>query len=140
MRSGPLIGLVDNAEHCNVTKHQRQGGERHCQWKKGARLFQNGAKRIGMLIHVTSWSWKDVLTKCRPNHVRRRAKVGTASLKKRLELRPVALSPLARIQARKQVSERTIHSTSSLFHPALVNCCRVVSFARRTRKPSAVMR
>src|SRR5260370_7837874 len=132
MRSGHLIGLVDDAEHCDVTKHQRQGGERHCQWKKGARLFQNGAKRIGMLIHVASWSWKDVLTKCRPNHVRRRAKVGTASLKKRLELRPVALSPPARIQARKQVSERTIHSTPTLFHPPFLNPSRGTISPRTT--------
>src|SRR5882757_10528945 len=51
MSCSSFIGLVDNAEDCNVTKHKRQGGERHCQWKKGARLTHNGAERIGTSIH-----------------------------------------------------------------------------------------
>jgi hypothetical protein len=29
MRSGPLIGLMDNAEHGGVAEHQGQGGEGH---------------------------------------------------------------------------------------------------------------
>ena len=138
MGNGPLIGLTGHAVSRNVTKHHRQGGERHCQGKKSARLFHDGAKRIGMLIHVASAGWGDVFTKCRPNYVCRRAE--PAGLKKRLKLHPVALSPVTRIKARKQVSDYAIHKASSRASPALVNCRRVVSFARRTRSPAAVMR
>src|ERR1700674_4649662 len=140
MGSAPLIGLMDHAVYCGVTQHDRQCGERHCQWKKGARLLREGENRTGILIRCKSWSWEDALMKRRPNHVCRRAKVATASLKKRPKLRAVALSPGTRIQAHEQVSESGIHKASSLSSPALVNCCRVVRFARRTRTPSAVMR
>ena len=92
------------------------------------------------LLYFEARSWKDVLMKCRPNHVRRRAKAATAGSKKRLELRAVALSPGTWIQADKQVSEPVIHKASNLCSPALVNCRSVVSFARSTRAPSAVMR
>src|ERR1700676_5560205 len=94
------------------------------------------------LPYFEPWSWKDVLMKCRPNHVCRRAKVATAGVEKRLPFRAVALSPGTWIQTDKQVSEPVIHThkASNLCSPALVNCRRGVSFARRTRAPSAVMR
>jgi hypothetical protein len=38
MGSSPFIGLMDNAEYRGVTKHDGDGGERNCQWKKGAWL------------------------------------------------------------------------------------------------------
>src|SRR6266849_7108519 len=117
-----------------------QGGERHCQWKKGARPLDDGAKRIDRLIHVASSSWEYVLTKRRPKDVCRRAQVARAVLQKRLKLRAIALSPITRIQTRKQVSDYAVHKASSLLSPALVNSCRGFSFARRTCRPSAVMR
>src|SRR6266849_2312034 len=146
MCNRPLIWLAykaavsrGQAKDIGAAQHG-QGGERHCQWKKGARPLDDGAKRIDRLIHVASSSWEYVLTKCRPNHICRRAQAAMAVLKKRLKLRAVALSPVTRIQARKQVSDYAVHKASSLPSPALWNRCRVASFARRTRRPSPVMR
>src|SRR5258706_3469663 len=140
MGRGPLVSLVDNAKPWHVTQHNRQGGERHGQKKKGARLFQNCAKRVALWIHVTSLSWKDVLTKRRPNHVGRRAQPALAGEQQRHKLRAITVSPVPRIQANQQPGERSIHKSSSLLSPALANRCRVASFVRRTRRPSPLMR
>lgn len=59
MGSGSLIGLMDNAEYCNVTKHHGQGGERHGYRKKDAWLLQRGnvhweAFSMGFELHQFS--------------------------------------------------------------------------------------
>jgi len=41
MGAGAFIGLMDDAEYCNAAKHHGQGGERHCYWKKSARLLHH---------------------------------------------------------------------------------------------------
>src|SRR5271167_4290443 len=58
MGDGSLIGFVDNAKPCNATQHQRQGGERHHDWKKGARLPEHRAERTRILIHFCLSSGK----------------------------------------------------------------------------------
>jgi hypothetical protein len=69
-----------------------------------------------------------------------RAKITSAGFKKFLELRSVALSPGAWICAREQSGELWIHNSSNRLNPDLANRCSVLSFARRTLTPSAVMR
>ena len=55
------------------------------------------------------------------------------------KLLAIAISPRTRIQTHKQASKPRLHKASSLRMPALANCCRVVSLARRTRRPSDVI-
>jgi len=77
--------------------------------------------------------------KCRPRNVCKASNVSTASLKKRLKLLAVTLSPRTRIQAHKQVSEPSIHKAFNLSSPARVNCCSVASLAPSTCRPAAVI-
>jgi hypothetical protein len=39
MSSGSLVGFMLDAEYCNVTQHQSQGGYGHYNWKQGAWLL-----------------------------------------------------------------------------------------------------
>lgn len=146
MGSGSFVRLandavrsVEDAIDCCDT-HYSQGCERHCERKKSAGVFQDGAKGIGIPVHAASLSWNDVLIQCRPYDVCRCAQATIAGLKKLLELSAIALSPGAGIETREQMSEARGHRASSLLSPALVNCCSVESFARRTRRPALVMR
>src|SRR5271169_1735421 len=99
MSNGSLVGLTDQAVSSDVTMHHRtnqhrQSGERHCQRKKGARPFQDGAKGIRMSIHIASASWEDALTKRRPKDICRSAKAAAAVLQKCLKLLAIALTPV----------------------------------------------
>src|SRR5713226_721547 len=145
MGSGPLIWLAykaavsrGHAKDIDASEHG-QRGERHGHWNKCARHFDDGAERVGGLIHNASYSWEDSLTERRPNHVCRREQAA-AAFEQRFKLRAVALSPRAGIQAHQQAGESGIHRASSRPSPALVNWRNVANFARRTCKPLAVMR
>lgn len=81
-----------------------------------------------------------MLSDRRPNYIGGDSQTAAAILEKRLELCAIALSPIARIEPRQQARSEAVHSASSLLSPALLNCCSVVSFARNTPTPSAVMR
>lgn len=81
-----------------------------------------------------------MLTNRRRDNVYRRANSAAPVAKESLEFLSIAISPSAGIETSKQVSKRAIHSGCSLFAPALTNCSRVLSLARNTRRPSAVIR
>ena len=85
-----------------------------------------------------------MLAKCGTNYIGRSqqvaARVGFAVQKEGLELGAIACAPVARIEAREQAGQRGSHRASSRFRPAWVKLCRVVSLARRTRRPPTVMR
>src|SRR5450631_1430634 len=83
---------------------------------------------------------ENALAESRPSDVSHRAKITPAGFKKFLELRSVALSPRTWIYACEQPGELWIHNSSNRLNPDLANRCSVVSFARRTLTPSAVMR
>lgn len=76
-----------------------------------------------------------MLANRRPNHIGGNSQTAVAILKKRLELRAIALSPAARIEPHQQTCGEAVHNASSLFSPALLNCRSVVSFARSTPTP-----
>lgn len=122
MGDGSLIGLANNAVEsgvmdnavCQAAEHKRQGSERHCDWNKGAGLPHDGGERTGLGFHVASSSGKDVFGECRTYNVGGGKKASFAVEKKRLKLRTIALSPITRIQSRKQVSERGFHLGHSL--------------------------
>src|SRR5258707_15758704 len=103
---------MKDAVDCGAT-YDPYGRERHCEGKKGAGLFQDGAKGIGIGIHVASPGWDDVFTKRSPNDVQGCTKAALASLKKRLELRAVAVSPRGRIEAPTATSGSGDHKASS---------------------------
>jgi hypothetical protein len=146
MSGGSLVGLandaactVDEAVDCS-TSQDPQGGERHCERNKGTGFFEDGAQGVEVLVHWVSSTSNDTLVKRRPNDISHRLKVARAALQKSRKLLGVALSPGVRIEACEQVSEAGVHQLANLRSPALVNCCRVVSLARRTSRPSPVMR
>ena len=146
MSCGSFVGLANDATRtmkeavdCG-TGQDPQGAERHCERKKSTGVFEDCTKGIGIGVHVASLGWNDMLAERRRDDVCRCAQAAIAILKKLLKLVAVALPPGTWIESREQVSEAGIHKASSLFNPALVNCCRVVSLARRMRRPSPVMR
>src|ERR1700722_1260732 len=88
------------------TRPQNQQGNEPGPSKKDERGYTEHRPRRSdapglepALLYFESWSWEDALTKSRPNHICRRAKVAMAGLKKRLKLDAVAFSPGTRIQA-----------------------------------------
>ena len=103
MGGGALVGLADNAVSSvkdavdRGSAQDSYGGERHGDGKKGAGVFEDVAKGVGIRIHVASLGWDEVLPKCRPDDVDRGAKAARAGLEKGFELRAVALSPAMRI-------------------------------------------
>ena len=130
-----LIRLMNDTIEAAMTEHQRLSAERHGQRKKSARLLCNSTERTGISIHFASHSGKEALTECRPNDVNCRAKAAIAGFKKNLKFRAVAPSPRTRIKTNQQLSQPGIHKTSNLLSPALLNRCRTVNFARKTRSP-----
>jgi len=68
------------------------------------------------------------------------AREGPPGFEQRRNPRAVTLSPRTRIQSHQETSKSGIHRASSRPSPAWVNWRSVANFARRTRRPCAVMR
>src|SRR5258708_2456544 len=76
----------------NETGHEVGRREKQDRGKAENRPRRSDAPRLELAMLRTETSgWKDVLMKCRPNHVCPRAQAATAVMEKRLELRAVAL-------------------------------------------------
>src|SRR6478672_8585240 len=102
---------MENAVCCGDTNHC-QGCDGHGEGKKGAGVFQDGAKRIWVPIHIASLCWSEVLTKGRTDYVCQRARATAAVEQEGFELVAVALLPEARVEAREQASESRAHNAS----------------------------